>query len=179
MLRITRRQMLAGMTTVALLASGCDIFAGNEDVLSTSTPTPTPTSTPTATTATKAGTATTTPTASATASARLRGALGVDHPPFAQNYGVGGNSVGLACVSGIPANGLVTITIAGGTGAPPTVSGPAGPDGSAIVPFPIQQFGPMNGSITGLQVNGQPAAFTADPFSYTVGSGDLICTPPR
>lgn len=155
--------------------------------------TPAPTSTATAS-ATVAATSTAAASASATTSGtaaggagtatagqavRLRATFGVDHPPFAQNYGVGGNSVGLACISGIPTNGLVTITLGGGTGAPPTIVGSGGADGSVIIPFPIQQFGTMNGSITSLRVNGQPANFQADPFSYTVGAPDLICTPPR
>lgn len=144
----------------------------------------TPTAAPSAS-ATASATATSTaaaPTATGTGTpqpARLRGALGVDHPPFAQNYGVGGASVGLACLSGIPSGGMVTVTLTGGTGAPPTVIGSGGADGSAIIPFPIQQFGAMNGSVTSLRVNGQPANFQADPFSYTVGSSDLICAPPR
>lgn len=87
--------------------------------------------------------------------------------------------MGLACLSDIPAGGIVTVTLTSETGAPPTIPGSGGNDGSVIIPFPIQQFGTMNGSITSLRVNGRPTNFQADPFSYTVGSSDLICTPPR
>ncbi len=146
----------------------------------------TPTATATLAPATATSSATPTPTGTTTSggaaagqAVRLRGALGVDHPPFATDYKVGGNSVGLACISGIPANGIVRITIGGGTGAPPTVIGTGGADGTVIIPFPIQQFGAMNGSITSLMVNAQPTPFIADPFTYTVGSGEQICAPPR
>lgn len=186
-LRLKRRIVLGALATSLLLLSGCDIFSGNEDILSTATPTATPTataatkaaSTATAAAATATPTATGTSTAAAGQSVRLRGALGVDHPPFTKDWGVQGRSIGLACVSGIPANGLVTITIGGTAGGPPTISGPAGPDGTAIIPFPIQQFGSMNGAVNSLRINGQPAGFTADPFAYTVDSPDLICAPPR
>jgi hypothetical protein len=167
------------------LTSDADFKSSEQVVGKTSTPTSTATTAATATAA--AATATPSPTgtapgagtAAAGQTARLRGALGVDHPPFARDYGVTGRSIGLACVSGIPTNGLVTITIAGTAGAPPTIIGSAGADGTVIVPFPIQQFGSMNGAITSLRINGQPAGFTADPFAYTVDSPDLICAPPR
>jgi hypothetical protein len=73
----------------------------------------------------------------------------------------------------------VTIQIAGGTGAPPSILGGGGADGTVVIPFPIQQFGMMNASITGLRVNGQPMNFQADPFSYTVSAAEQLCTPPR
>ena len=150
------------------------------------TPTPTPTVAATATTTTgSTGTATPAPTGTAAGTAaagqsvRLRGALGVDHPPFTKDWGVQGRSIGLACLSGIPTNGLVTMTIGGTAGAPPTITGSGTGDGTVIIAFPIQQFGTMSGAITSLRVNGQPAGFTADPFAYTVDAPDLICTAPR
>lgn len=159
-------------------------FKSSEEVVGkTTTPNASATASATASTSATAAASATSPTATGTAAAgqavRLRGALGVDHPPFAQNYGVGGNRVGMACLSGIPSGGTVTLQISGGTGAPPSILGGGGADGTVIIPFPIQQFGIMNATITGLRVNGQPMNFQADPFSYTVGGQDLICSPPR
>ncbi|TAJ16307.1 MAG: hypothetical protein EPO65_13520 [Dehalococcoidia bacterium] len=192
---LSKKNALLVMAVLAGTTVSC-ICQSSEEVLRTPTPTSkastaaapaTSTASPgaaatsgaTATASASPATGASTATAAARQAVRLRGVLGVDHPPFAQNYGVGGNSVGMACLSGIPTGGTVTIQINGGTGAPPSILGSGGADGTVIIPFPIQQFGMMNASITGLRVNGQPTNFQADAFSYTVGSQDLICTPPR
>ncbi|RLT38915.1 MAG: hypothetical protein DWI58_14220 [Chloroflexi bacterium] len=200
---MSKKRALPVMAIVAMALVACEAgpfcnandsaFSDEADLKSSEqvlgkTPTPTTTAT-TASTATAAVSTTSTPvptgtaagtgTAAAGQAIRLRGALGVDHPPFTKDWGVQGRSIGLACLSGIPTNGLVTMTIGGTAGAPPTITGSGTGDGTVIIAFPIQQFGTMSGAITSLRVNGQPAGFTADPFAYTVDAPDLICTAPR
>ena len=62
---------------------------------------------------------------------------------------VGGNSVGIVCgaLTGVPGGSVVTINRTGGTGAPASVNGPVGSDGTFLVPFPIMSFGPMNATL--------------------------------
>lgn len=163
---------------VALQMARCPLVTGGEAQPTPTAATTAPaTSTPTAAPAT--ATASATPTGTAAAPANIRAAFGVDHPPFIQPWGVTGNSVGLICFSGAPANGTVTFSIGGATGAPGTVNRAAGADGTGIIPFGISQYGMMNGTVTGLTVNGAGAPFQAQPFSFTVAAQESVCQPPR
>lgn len=143
------------------------------------TPTPTPTSTAAAAKATTA--AASTPAASATAAAFAgKIALGFDHPPFeAANANLGGNSAGIVCglLTGVPGGSIVTINLTGGTGAPASVNGPVGPDGTFIVPFPIRSYGPMNAAIGGVKTAaGAALTGSVPPAALPVAAGpDVAC----
>ncbi|MGE3856478.1 MAG: hypothetical protein AB7G21_05935 [Dehalococcoidia bacterium] len=110
--------------------------------------------------------------------------LGYDHPPFtAGNDSLGGASAGIVCGSldaAIPWNGFsVTVAVSGGTGAPATVTGPVGGDGSFVIPFPINSYGPMNATVSAVKDgSGKALKGTVPPASLAVGGGpDVACTP--
>lgn len=142
-----------------------------------------PTTTPTATATPTAAPATSTPSASATPA--MFGdsiGLGFDHPPFlAGNAGLGGDSAGIVCgvLTNVPAGSIITITLTGGTGAPPSVNGPVAAGGAFTLPFPITSFGPMNAAVGGIRsAAGATLAGTVPPVSLPVAAGaDVPCTP--
>ena len=183
-----RRGLLFALTTAMALLVACgpgEMCESDRDqslreqAAKARATTPTPTGTPTSTVAA----ATSTPAASATA-ALFGGSIGLgfDHPPLATgNAGLGGNSAGIVCgvLTNVPAGSIITITLTGGTGAPPSVNGPVAAGGAFTLPFPITSFGPMNAAVGGIRTAaGGTLAGTVPPVSLPVAAGaDVPCTP--
>jgi len=150
----------------------------NEQALASATAAATATAAASATAATSAA-----PNTTAAAAGSYSGTikLGFDHPPFGPgNANLGGASAGIVCgkVTGAPPGGII-IDVTGGTGAPPSVNGPIGPDGAFILPFPINSYGPMEAKVSGVRTGaGTTLTGSIAPAKLEVGGGDdVACTP--
>lgn len=106
--------------------------------------------------------------------------VGWDVPPYARDYGLGGNfaAVGLACARGLPPGAAVSIRFAGQTGARSPAAGAVAADGSMVVAFGLERPGeivwefvsitPREGAFSGVLPRGRAA---------TWGTSDLACEP--